>query len=154
MALVHERLYQSRDLARVDFAEYIRNLVSYLFRSYEVHSNVIKQKINIANVSLGIDAAVPCGLILNELVSNSLKHAFPDGRAGEIRIGLSSDNGKFTLMVSDNGVGFPKDLDLRNTQSLGLQLVNTLVEQLEGTIELDRSGGTAFEITFTELKYV
>jgi two-component sensor histidine kinase len=154
MALVHERLYQSRDLARVDFAEYIRNLVSYLFRSYEVHSNVIKQKINIADVSLGIDAAVPCGLILNELVSNSLKHAFPDGRVGEIRIGLSSDNGKFTLMVSDNGVGFPKDLDLRNTQSLGLQLVNTLVEQLEGTIELDRSGGTAFEITFTELKYV
>jgi two-component sensor histidine kinase len=154
MALVHERLYQSRDLARVDFAEYIRNLVSYLFRSYEVHSNVIKQKINIADVSLGIDAAVPCGLILNELVSNSLKHAFPDGTAGEIRIGLSSDNDKFTLMVSDNGVGFPKDLDLRNTQSLGLQLVNTLVDQLEGTIELDRSGGTAFEITFTELKYV
>ena len=154
MALVHERLYQSKDLARVDFAEYARNLASYIFRSHGVNANVIKLKIKVDDVFLGIDMAVPCGLILNELVSNSLKHAFPGGREGEIRIELrSDDDGQFTLMVSDNGVGIPKDLDFRNTESLGLQLVDTLVNQLEGTIELDRSGGTAFEITFTELKY-
>jgi two-component sensor histidine kinase len=109
---------------------------------------------SMAHVFLGVDTAIPCGLIINELVSNSLKHAFPAGRAGEIRIELwSDDDGQFTLMVSDNGVGLPKDLDFRATQSLGLQLVHTLVEQLEGTIELDRSGETAFKITFTEPKY-
>ena len=152
MALVHERLYQSPDLARIDFAEYARNLTSYLFRSYGVHSNVIQLKVNVDDVFLSIDTAVPCGLILNELVSNSLKHAFPDGREGEIRIELGSDDdNRFTLMFGDNGVGFPEDLDFRNTESLGLQLVNNLVHQLEGTIELDRSGGTAFKITFAEL---
>jgi two-component sensor histidine kinase len=91
--------------------------------------------------------AIICGLIINELVSNSLKHAFPEGREGEIRIGLCSEN-KFTLMVNDNGIGFPEDLDFRNTESLGLQLAIMLVEQSEGAIELDRSGGTAFNITF------
>lgn len=154
MALVHEKLYQSKDLARVDFAEYARNLANYILRSHGVNSNVIKLKIKVDDVFLGIDTAVPCGLILNELVSNSLKHAFPGGREGEIRIELRlDDDKKFTLMVSDNGVGIPKDLDFRNTESLGLQLVDTLVNQLEGTIELDRSGGTAFKTTFTELKY-
>ena len=154
MALVHERLYQSKDLARVDFARYIRNLASYLGRSYGVNTNVIQLKTNLHDVFLGVDTAIPCGLILNELVSNCLKHAFPDGREGEIRIELRSDgNGEFTLMVSDNGVGLLEDLDFRNTESLGLQLVNTLVNQLEGTIELDRRGGTAFKITFAEMKY-
>jgi len=154
MALVHERLYQSKDLARTDFAEYARNLASYIFQSYGANSNVIQLKINVDDVFLGVDTAIPCGLIINELVSNSLKYAFPAGRAGEIRIELwSDDDGQFTLMVSDNGVGLPKDLDFRATQSLGLQLVHTLVEQLEGTIELDRSGEMAFKITFTEPKY-
>jgi two-component sensor histidine kinase len=154
MALVHERLYQSRDLARIDFAKYIQSLANYLCRSYGVNTNVIQLKTDLHAVFLGVDTAIPCGLILNELVSNCLKHAFPDGREGEIRIELRSDgNGKFTLMVSDNGVGLPKDLDFRNTKSLGLQLVNTLVNQLEGTIELDRRGGTAFKITFSEIKY-
>jgi PAS domain S-box-containing protein len=152
MALVHERLYQSQDLARVDFAEYVRSLANYLFRSYGVHWNVITLRMNVDNASMGIDTAVPCGLILNELVSNCLKHAFPGGREGEIHIELRSDHeGQFTLMVRDDGVGVPKDLDFQNTKSLGLQLVNTLVDQLEGTIELDTSGGTAFEITFTEM---
>jgi PAS domain S-box-containing protein len=150
MALVHERLYQSQDLARVDFAEYVRNLANYLFRSYGFNSNVIKLKINVDDVFLSIDTAVPCGLILNELVSNCLKHAFPKGGEGEIGIELCSNDDKFTLTVGDNGVGLPKGLDFRKTESLGLQLVNTLVDQLEGTIELDRSDGTAFEITFAD----
>jgi two-component sensor histidine kinase len=154
MALVHERLYQSRDLAMVDFAKYIQSLTSYLCRSYGVNTNVIQLKTNLHDVFLGVDTAIPCGLILNELVSNSLKHAFPEGREGEIRIELRSDgNDKFTLMVSDNGIGLLEDLDFRNTESLGLQLVNTLVNQLEGTIELDRRGGTTFKITFAEMKY-
>jgi two-component sensor histidine kinase len=154
MALVHERLYQSKDLARIDFAEYVRSLTNYLFRSYGVHSNVIQLKVNMDDASLGVDTAVPCGLMLNELISNSLKHAFPDGREGEVRIELRSDNNsEFTLIVSDDGVGFPQDLDFRDAQSLGLQLVNNLVAQLKGTIELDGSGGTAFKITFTEPKY-
>lgn len=151
MTLVHEQLYQSKDLARIDFAEYVENLVGGLFRSYGVHPNVIKLEIHVDDVSLGIDTVIPCGLILNELVSNSLKHAFPDGREGKICIELCSDDeGECSLTVSDNGVGLPKDLDFRNTESLGLQLVNTLVGQLDGSIELDSDGGTAFEIIFAE----
>jgi two-component sensor histidine kinase len=105
------------------------------------------------DLPLSIDTAIPCGLIVNELVTNSLKHAFPDGRGGEIRVELRSDgDNKFALMVSDDGVGLPEDLDFRKTESLGLQLVNNLsVVQLEGTIDLDRSGGTVFRITFTGL---
>jgi len=141
--------------SKVDFTEYIQNLATYLFRSYGVNPDAITLKINAGDVSLGIDAAIPCGLIINELVSNSLRHAFPAGKActdreSEIRINLRAHDNKLTLIVSDNGVGFPRDLDLRNTESLGLHLVNTLTRQLAGTIELDRSGGTAFEITFAE----
>ncbi len=150
MALVHERLYQSQDLARVDFAKYVRSLVNHLFRSYGVNSNVIRLKVNVGDISLGVDTAIPCGLIINELVSNSLKHAFPDGREGEIHIELRSDDGGCTLMIGDNGVGFPKGLEFRRVGTLGLQLVNTLVNQLEGTMELDRSSGTAFTIGFTQ----
>ena len=154
MALVHERLYQSQDLARIDLAEYIQSLTNYLFRSYGADSNVITLKINADDILLDIDTAIPCGLIINELVSNSLKHAFSGGREGEICIELrADDDGRSTLIVSDNGVGFPEDLDFRNTESLGLQLVNMLTRQLEGTIELDRSDGTAVKITFTEPRF-
>jgi len=151
MALVHERLYRSQDLARIDLAEYIQSLATYLFRSYGVNPEAIKLRINVQDVSLGIDGAIPCGLIINELVSNSLKHAFPDGRKGEVAIELfPAHDSQLTLVVRDNGAGFPEDLDFRTTQSLGLQLVITLVEQLEGTIELHRDSGTAFKITFSE----
>jgi PAS domain S-box-containing protein len=151
MALVHERLYQSPDLARIDFAKYVQSLANYLFRSYGVNTNVIQLKINVDDVFLGVDTAIPCGLIVNELVSNSLKHAFPAGREGEIRIELRSDDeGECILMVSDNGVGFQEGLHFRDAGTLGLQLVNTLVAQLEGTIELDRGRGTTFKITFAE----
>ncbi|MDP2993004.1 MAG: ATP-binding protein, partial [Deltaproteobacteria bacterium] len=143
----------SGDLARIDFAQYIRSLAADLFRSYGVSSGAITLKINAGDVLLGIDRAIPCGLIVNELVSNSLKHAFPAGKKGEIQINLRSDNDNgFTLTLSDNGVGFPKDLDFRNAETLGLQLVITLVKQIEGTIELDRSGGTEFKITFARYK--
>ncbi|HUS72693.1 MAG TPA: PAS domain S-box protein [Sedimentisphaerales bacterium] len=151
MALIHEKLYQSKDLVKIDFADYIRSLTTYLFRLYEVSSDAIALKIEAAEVSLGIDTAIPCGLIISELVSNSLKHAFPAGKEGQIRIEFHSDkDNQFTLIVSDNGVGLPKAMDFRKAESLGLQLVNMLTGQLGGAIELDRSDGTTFKITFTE----
>ena len=166
MSLVHENLYLSENLATINSSEYIEALASTLFQTYRITGN-IALKMDVEDVSLGIDFAIPCGLILNELISNSLKHAFPGDREGEIRIALhaeglrmearvevdddtaSDSDGKITLIVSNNGVEFPEDLDFRNTESLGLQLVTLLAEdQLDGTIELDRSSGTAFKITF------
>ncbi len=151
MALIHEKLYQSENLAEIDFAGYARSLAINLFRSYGISEEVVTLRLDVENVLLGVDTAIPCGLILNELVSNSLKYAFPSNRKGEILIHLYKDAGdKYTLVVGDNGVGIPKDLDYRNTESMGLQLVNTLSEQLEGNLELHNSGGTRFELTFTQ----
>jgi len=151
MALIHEKLYQSKDLARIEFAEYIQDLVNSLFGSYKVNSDTITLKIDVEQVFLGLDAAIPCGLILNELVLNSLKHAFPTGNSGEINIQFYLNNeNKFNLIISDNGIGFPQDFDFINAESLGLQLVNALTNQLEGTIELNGRVGVEFKITFTE----
>jgi two-component sensor histidine kinase len=153
MALIHEKLYQSKDLYRIDFGEYIRDLVANLLRSYTASSQAITLRINALDIWLTIDTAIPCGLIINELISNTLKHAFPETNSEnriEIDIHSSRDN-KFTLSVSDNGVGFPQDLDFQDTESLGLQLVCTFIEQLEGTIELDHSRGTTFIMTFSEV---
>jgi two-component sensor histidine kinase len=122
-----------------------------MFRLYEVSSDAIALKIDTGEVSLGIDSAVPCGLIISELVSNSLKHAFPARKKGQIRIEFHSDkDNHFTLIDSDNGVGLPKAMDFQKAESLGLQLVNMLTGQLGGAIELDRSDGTTFKITFAE----
>ena len=157
MALIHEKLYHSKDLARIDFSDYIRSLTSNLFSIYRVGMEAINIKLDLDEFYLDINTAIPLGLIVNELISNSLKYAFHEERAwgeggksqGEIRISLRSDNeGRTKLVVRDNGVGFPKDLDFRKTKSLGLQLVNDLVEQIDGSIELQRRGGTAFKITF------
>jgi len=150
MALVHEYLYQSEDLARIDFDEYIRSLTGYLFQLHADKLSAITLNINVDdNILLDIDRAIPCGLIINELVSNSLKHAFPEGKEGEIKIALHLiDEDEFELAVSDNGIGIPEDLDFRNTGSLGLQLVTALVKQLDGEIELNRTEGTEFRIKF------
>jgi len=152
MALIHERLYQSKDFTRIDFAYYIRSLTVYLFHSYRVDSNLVRLKTDLRDVHIDINRAIPCGLIVNELVSNSLKYAFLGGREGgegEISIKFySNKQGKITLVVSDNGVGFPEDIDFRNPESFGMQVVNDLVEQLGGTIELDRKGGTTFKVKF------
>ena len=149
MALIHEKLYQSQDLSKVNFAEYIANLAANLFRSYTINSTAINLSMNIDDVFLEIDIAVPCGLILNELISNSLKYAFPDERKGKVQIGLSLDKEReVTLLVKDDGIGLPKNFDFQNTETLGLQLVNNLVEQLEGTIEINGNRGTEFIITF------
>ena len=153
MVLVHEKLYESENLAGIDFAEYIRSMTSYLFSLYRI-GQAIGLNIDIKDVLLDVNTAIPCGLIINELISNSLKYAFPENIVGEICIQLFSDkDDKFTLIVKDNGIGFPKDLDFRETESLGMQLVIMLVEQLEGTIELDKTKGTTFTITFQKPKF-
>ena len=153
MALVHECLYQSKDLAKINFNEYIRNLTDSLFHAYEVNSTTIKPSIDVDDISLGVTAAIPCGLIINELVSNSLKHAFPGGGPGEISIELRAiDDDQAKLRVRDNGVGFPINQDFSRLDSLGLQLISTLTEQLGGTIELHNNGGTEFEITFPQVQ--
>ncbi|MHC4454460.1 MAG: histidine kinase dimerization/phosphoacceptor domain -containing protein [Planctomycetota bacterium] len=155
MALIHENLYRSKDLSNIDFNDYIKSLVKGLFLSYKMDTNKIALKINIETVFFAIETAIPCGLIINELVSNSLKYAFPDGRVGEINITFRSlDKGELEIIVSNDGVSFPKDLDFRNTESLGLRLVTNLAEnQLHGKIELNRSKGTEFQISFKEIKY-
>lgn len=161
MALIHEKLYQTKDLANIDFSEYVRSLAMHLFSTFGLDTYVVKLNTNIKDVFLDINTAIPCGLIINELISNSLKYAFLEGKEGIITINLagkkSTENKKekiYTLVVSDNGVGFPADVDFRNTESLGLQLVNTLVDQLHGDIKLYRRGGTSFKIVFkrSELK--
>ncbi|MFP3975500.1 MAG: sensor histidine kinase, partial [Dehalococcoidia bacterium] len=149
MSLVHQKLYQSDNLATIDFGGFVSTLANTLLRSYGVDVDKVTMKIESDDVWLGIDSAIPCGLIINELVSNSLKYAFSEGQAGEISIGLHSSNGnELELVASDNGVGIPEGLDFKNTDSLGLQLVMTLVRQLRGDIELDRTEGTKFRIRF------
>jgi two-component sensor histidine kinase len=152
MVLIHDKLYQSKDLANINASDYINGLSRHLFESYNVRSDLITLKTSIEDIAINIDAAIPCGLIINELISNALKYAFvkrPKGRKAEINIKLYRDKrDNVKLIVSDNGVGFPKDLDFRNTKSLGLQLVCALVDQLNGNIKLDRSRGTAFTIKF------
>lgn len=149
MALIHERLYQAKDLTKIDFVEYLRDLLDNLFRTYGAGSKDIALKLHVDEAPLGLDMVIPLGLIINELVCNSLKYAFPAGKSGEICVDLHLDpDHQFTLIVQDNGVGLPQDFDFQNTGSLGLQLVTTLTRQLEGTIELDGSVGTACTIQF------
>jgi PAS domain S-box-containing protein len=164
MALIHEQLYKAHDLGSIDCGEYIKNLVAHIFESYRVDIVDIKYRVKIQEMSVDIDTAMNCGLIIGELVSNSLKHAFPTGwvknkklrSEREVTIELRSDNyGRddpqrrlYTLIVSNNGEPFPKHLDFQNAKTLGLQLVKTMVEQLDGNIEIKRGEGTSFKITF------
>ena len=153
MALVHEQLYAT-ELARIDARSYVRSLVSSLSHSYGGSERRVRTQLEVDDVALGIDAAVPAGLLLNELVSNALKHAFPEGLTGEISIELRKEaSGGFLLRVSDDGIGLPGGLDFRKTESIGLQLVNNLVAQLDGTIELVPGPGTTFEVRFAEPRY-
>jgi two-component sensor histidine kinase/CBS domain-containing protein len=154
MALIHEKLYQSSDLSRINLSEYLTELTGNLMRSYTSGAVPIRLRITSGDVWLNIDTAIPCGLIINELVSNSIKHAFPQPQeTNEIEIEIQQTNVEhFTLTVRDNGIGFPETLDFRNTESLGLELVCIFTEQLGGRVELDRSNGTAFTLTFSEMK--
>lgn len=150
MALVHERLYRSHDLARVDFAGYIESLTDHLFQSYSVDHGKVALTLNVAKeVRLPIDIAIPCGLLINELVSNCLKHAFPGMEHAAIRIDfLLIPEDRLLLTVADNGVGLPEGQDMETAQTFGLQLVSMLVKQLNGRMGISRAGGTSFNMLF------
>ncbi|MGB9979302.1 PAS domain S-box protein [Methanobacterium sp.] len=154
MAMVHEKLYQSEDLKDINFKEYIENLVSDLFYSYGIKKGTIDLQIDADNLEIDLDTAIPCGLIINELVTNSLKYAFPgpNGKA-VVKVELKKlQQDKLKLVISDNGRGLPDNLDIENVETLGLKMVTILVNQLKGTLELDRTNGTEFKILFKELE--
>jgi PAS domain S-box-containing protein len=147
MALIHEQLYRSPSLSAINFEEYVQMLSTELMRSYAREG--ITLELDIASVQFSLDSAIPCGLIINELLSNALKHAFPGGKQGFVRIQLKTNpEGKFTLIVRDNGIGLLPGINLKNTSSLGFQLVATLTEQLQGEATIDRNGGTTISISF------
>jgi len=154
MAMIHESLYKSSDLKRIEFSEYINTLANNLFYSYAADPKQLKMDINVEEIMLDINTAIPLGLILTELLSNCLKYAFPDDKSGEIKVDFYSytENGenKLKLTVSDNGVGLPEGFDPKKSDSLGLMLIYSLSEQISATVKLDTTLGTKFEITFKE----
>jgi len=152
IALIHEKLYQSKDLVSLDLADYIRDLTDHLFHSYRVEEENVKLILNVEDVFLGMDTAVPLGIIINELTSNALQHAFENGVKGEIDIDFFKRGELFELTISNTGKHFPEDIDFKNTKSLGLQLVTNLVSQIEGEVELDTTDRTTFIITFRDGK--
>jgi PAS domain S-box-containing protein len=158
MALIHQKIYSSTDLKRINFGDYISTLSTEIFQTYVTDTN-IKLNLNVEDVLLDIDTAVPLGLILNELLTNSLKYAFPtkntlnDGRMGNITVGLFKNKQKYILSVEDDGVGFPEDTNIEDNNSLGLQLIKTLTNQIDGKIILNQNNGTSFKVEFNEMEY-
>ncbi len=150
MALIHEELYLSENLAQIDFASYIRRFSAHLFESYGADSRSVEVKTTAGTCMLDIDMAVPCGLIINELVGNSLKHAFPDpiATSASVCIQLDKESGQFVLRVSDNGIGLPEEIDLEHATTLGFRLVKILANQMGAVIDVKRGLGTEFIISF------
>jgi PAS domain S-box-containing protein len=149
MALVHEAVYRSGDLGRIDLARHLDGLCAHLARAHRADPDRVRVGVSAEGVELELDRAVPCSLLVNELVSNAFQHAFPDGRRGTVTVAAGPEpDGRVALTVADDGIGLPPGLDFRQAKTLGLQLVATLTEQLGGTVGLDRSAGTAFRITF------
>ncbi|MDD8025421.1 MAG: PAS domain-containing protein [Acidobacteriota bacterium] len=147
IAMVHEKLYASSDLSRIDFGDYVQELAVHLFQFHQVDPRKVRLTTNIEKVSLDVQTAIPCGLILNELIINALLHAFPDGRNGTIEVGLKIPAfGGFELSVADDGVSLPPEIDAASTPTLGLQVVHLLAEQIDGAVEVDRNGGTRIRI--------
>ena len=150
IALIHEKLYQSDDLAHINFEAYVKDLVSDLFDSYGVNSSRIKLNLNIEEVTMGIETAIPCGLIINELVSNSLKHGFSSSETGQINVELRKD-GEYSLIISDTGSPFPEEMDIISNDTLGLELIKNLVIQLDAKLTFKRDI-KEFTIIFKELE--
>lgn len=152
MAMVHEKLYLSTDLSHINFREYLENLVNDLFHSYAVPVGTIDPVVDAEDIYINIDTAIPLGLIVNELVSNSLKYAFPD-KKGTVKVGFYKKDQKYILEVADDGVGLPPGLDIETSKTLGLKLVYSLSGQLDADLKIDTSQGTCFQISFKELSY-
>ncbi|NYB51279.1 MAG: PAS domain S-box protein [Methanobacteriaceae archaeon] len=154
MAMIHEKLYQSHNLVKIDFGDYLRSLTADIYYTYSITAEGFEMDLDFEpNIFLNIETSIPCGLIYSELLSNCIKHAYPEGGKGKISAEFKRVGEDLMLRVSDDGVGLPDEIDFRHTQSLGLQLVTSLVKQLDGTIELDKSQGTSFTVKFHELKY-
>jgi PAS domain S-box-containing protein len=153
MAIIHEKLYNSQSMSSIDFGDYITDLTDSLFYNYRVDPSRIVLNKKMDKIFFDVDTAIPCGLIINELITNCLKHAFPGDNNGTINIELMKEGSNYHLNISDDGVGFPDNIDYKNTESLGLQLVNNLVNQIDGTLDLDGKDGTSFKIVFKELEY-
>jgi two-component sensor histidine kinase len=152
MALIHEQLYESADLRRVDLKKHTKLLLGNLFQAYGVEPGRIAGSVEFGEGTplLGVDKAIPAGLILNELISNALKHAFPGGRRGSILVEGRRSNGNIVLDVCDSGIGLPDGFRVESSKSLGLRIVQILTRQLKGTVEVHRDGGTRFRICFPE----
>jgi two-component sensor histidine kinase len=149
MALIHEKLYQSADLANIDFSEYLKSLAGHLYRSYGEAGCHVQLQVSAAQVRLGIDAAVPCGLIASELISNALKHAFVGRACGVLQVAARRcETGRVELEVADDGVGVPPDLSSEGAATLGMQLIRGLVRQLDGTLTVENGHGARFVVSF------
>ncbi len=153
MAIIHNKLYTNPEYDKVDFHDYIKTLIQNLFLSYGVSTEVIKLEINVNGISLNIDTAIPCGLIINELISNSLKYAFPKKMTGKIEITMYFEGNDLILIVRDNGIGLKKDPEIQKSKTLGLKLVQLLATQMDGKVEIQSAKGTEFIIKFKELHY-
>jgi two-component sensor histidine kinase len=147
MALAHEKLYASRDLQRIDLREYAESVTASLLLGEEA-AGAVEIRTDIEDLILPVDLAIPCGLLINELLSNAIAHGFPDGAAGQIELRCRRTNGDYVLEVRDTGVGIPADVDAHKPRSLGLQLVSMLVEQLHGTLQVETGEGTRISVTF------
>jgi PAS domain S-box-containing protein len=149
IALIHDELYQAQDFSHVAFSEYIRRLCTLVVQATSPSVDRVSLKLDLHSVALGIDRAIPCGLILNELLINSMKHGFADGRSGAIHVELREpETNRIELTVADNGVGLPDGLDVRQAQTVGMQIVCTLAEQLDAVLDVQRRGGTTFKLGF------
>ena len=149
MALIHEKLYGSKNLAKLDLSSYVASLAAHLFEAFGVERSTVEFQAQVEDIALNMDKAMPFGLILNELVSNALKYAFPGGRKGIVRIELRArENGEVMLAVSDDGIGLPAEVDFRQAKTLGLHLVRMLAWQLQGSLEREDGPGTKFVIAF------
>lgn len=153
MSYIHQSFYQSGDLSEIDFDKYVGKLVNNLFNIYDTDPLKVIFEINTKNIKMGVDTAIPCGLMLNEIISNSLKYAFPGEGSGVIKINLDEKTDSFILIIKDNGIGLPKEIDPAQTTSLGMVLINMLCDQIDGTIELKRTSGTEYRITFPKNRY-
>lgn len=153
MALIHERLYRSTNMKSIDFADYIRSLTRDLFNTYSTQEDRIDLKMDVEDVEVDIDNAVPLGLIINEIVTNSLKYAFPDENAGTISISFHKQKDQYLLEVSDDGIGIPEEFEVEKSDSLGMMLINSLTYQIGGELEMERSPGTTFRIKFKDPEF-